>query len=1102
MEEENAIDLLQRYRRDRRVLLDFILSGSLIKKVVMPPGAVTLDDVDLDQVSVDYVLNCAKKSEMLELSEAIRDYHDHTGLPQMSDAGSVGEFYLVTDPESSGSPPKRAPPPVPISAVPPIAVSTPPPAYPTSPVASNISRSESLDSAQERELTVDDIEDFEDDDDTSMVEGLRAKRTLNDASDLAVKLPPFSTGITDDDLRETAYEILLACAGATGGLIVPSKEKKKDKKSSSLIRKLGRSKTGSIVSQSQNAPGLVGLLESMRVQLEISEAMDIRTKQGLLNALVGKAGKRMDTLLVPLELLCCVARTEFSDKKAFIRWQKRQLKVLEEGLVNHPVVGFGESGRKTNELRILLAKIEESEFLPSSSGELQRTECLRSLREIAIPLAERPARGDLTGEICHWADGYQFNVRLYEKLLLSVFDMLDEGKLTEEVEEILELLKSTWRVLGITETIHHTCYAWVLFRQYVITREHRILLHALEQLNKIPLMEQRGQQERLHLKSLRSKVEGERDMSFLQAFLTPIQRWADKQLGDYHLHFSEGSAIMEKIVAVAMITRRLLLEEPDTSTQSLPISDRDQIEMYITSSIKHAFTRTNQVVERVDMSHEHPLALLAEELKKLLKKDSATFMPVLQQRHPQATVVSASLVHKLYGVKLRPFLDSAEHLSEDVISVFPAAESLEQFIMALITSVCHEENAEILLRKLNLYQIETKSGTLVLRWVNSQLGRILGWVERVTQQEHWDPISLQQRHAGSIVEVYRIVEETVDQFFGLKVPMRFTELNSMFRGIDNALQVYGNLVVNDLASKEDLIPPVPVLTRYSKEAGLIKSFVKKELFDTRVLEREETRPREISVLTTPTLCVQLNTLYYAISHLNKLEDSIWERWTHKRSQEKLIRKSIDDKSKKDTFDGSRKVINAAMERICEYTGTKIIFCDLRVPFIDNLYKPSVSGSRVDVLIEPLDMELSQLCDIVVEPLRDRIVTSLLQASLDGLLRVILDGGPSRVFFPGDAKLLEEDLEVLKEFFISGGDGLPRGVVENQVARVRVVIKLHGYETRELIEDLKSASGLEMQGGKGKLGADSKTLLRILCHRSDSEASQFLKKQFKIPKSSA
>ncbi|CAK9133646.1 unnamed protein product [Ilex paraguariensis] len=245
---------------------------------------------------------------------------------------------------------------------------------------------------------------------------------------------------------------------------------------------------------------------------------------------------------------------------------------------------------------------------------------------------------------------------------------------------------------------------------------------------------------------------------------------------------------------------------------------------------------------------------------------------------------------------------------------------------------------------------------------------------------------------------------------------------------------------------------------------------------------------------------------YAISQLNKLEDSIWERWTRKKHHDKSIRRSIDGNSRtspqKDTFDGSRQDINAAIDQICEFTGTKIIFWDLREPFIDNLYKPSVSQSRLEAMIDPLDTVLNQLCDIIVEPLRDRIVTGLLQASLDGLLRVILDGGPSRVFSIGDAKLLEEDLEVLKEFFISGGDGLPRGVVENQVARVRLVIKLHGYETRELIEDLKSASGLEMQGSKSKLGADTKTLLRILCHRSDSEASQFLKKQYKIPKSVA
>lgn len=109
-----------------------------------------------------------------------------------SDTGSVGEFYLVTDPGSSGSPPRRPPPTVP-TAVPPVAVSTPP-VFPPSPIVSNVSRSESFDSTQEKELTVDDIEDFEDDDDVAVVEGFRAKRTLNDASDLAVKLPSFSTG--------------------------------------------------------------------------------------------------------------------------------------------------------------------------------------------------------------------------------------------------------------------------------------------------------------------------------------------------------------------------------------------------------------------------------------------------------------------------------------------------------------------------------------------------------------------------------------------------------------------------------------------------------------------------------------------------------------------------------------------------------------------------------------------------------------------------------------------------------------------------------------------------------------------------------------------
>ncbi|KAG0462333.1 hypothetical protein HPP92_020809 [Vanilla planifolia] len=678
-----------------------------------------------------------RAGETLDLAEAIRIYHDSLDFPSTSNMGSAEGFFLVTNPESSGSAPSRTPPSVPV---------------PTSTqIFNNLTNLESFHSEhEEEELTVDEIDDLEDEDEE--IVSLRNSRAQSKGSlDLLMCLPPFATGITDDNLREGAYEIIVACAGAAGGLIVPSSEKKKETKRTRLMRKLARSKNDSVSSLPQRAPGL------------ISESMDIRTRQGLLNALVGKVGKRMDSLLVPLELLCCVSRTEFSDKKAFLRWEKRQLNMLEEGLINHPVVGFGELGRKANELRILLRKVEELESLPQSTCEIQRTEFLRSLRDICTALAERPARGDLTGEVCHWADGYPLN----------------------EVDEILELLRSTWRILGITETVHNTCYAWVLFRQFVSTSEQTLLPIIIEHLRRIPLKEQRGPQERLHLKSLCSLVESDgwsQKLTFLQSFLSPIQRWADKKLGDYHLHFAEGQAVMAEIAILALVTRRLLIEENE---EVMELDERDWIDAYISSSIKSAFARiTHSIEAKSDATNEHMLASLAEETKKLLKKDSATFIPILSRWHQQAAVISASLLHKFYGHKLKPFLDRAEHLSEDVVSVFPAAESLEQYVIMLIGSACGEVDLdEYCKRKLSLYQVENASGTLVLRWLNSQMGRISSWIERVLEQEAWDPISPHQRHSSSIVEVYRIVEETVDQFFSFKLPMRIGELESLCRAL-------------------------------------------------------------------------------------------------------------------------------------------------------------------------------------------------------------------------------------------------------------------------------------------------------------------------------
>eukprot|EP01018_Ginkgo_biloba_P012594 Gb_03723 [translate_table: standard] len=856
----------------------------------------------------------------------------------------------------------------------------------------------------------------------------------------------------------------------------------------------------------------------MRVQMEISEVMDRRTREGLLLAASGRVSKRMDTLLIPLELLCSISHAEFPDKRSYLRWQKRQLRVLEEGLLNYPAVGFEASERMAVEFRSLLAKIEEAEGISLPVGPAQRAEALRSLRRLALQLAERPAtRVGIWGEACHWADGYHLNVQLYEKLLSSVFDMLDEGRLLEEVEEILELLKSTWPILGITQTIHDTCYTWVLFRQFVLTGESALLQRATQQMKRIALDGQRSAQERLYMKSLRCSVQsddGHRELTFVQSFMLPIRKWCDRRLRDYHLQLSEEPNTLEGMVTAAMVAGSIIADESDetgvarmASTAEMDAATK-QIEDYIISSIQAAYERALGAVEAKSVAkHEHPLTILAEDVKVIAEKDSTIFSPVLSHWNPQSSVISASLLHSLYGKELKPFLDGVSHLSEDVTSVLPAADILEQYLIELVYSIHEEDEVDGRYKQgMCLYQIEAISGPLIARWVSIQLGRISEWVERAIQQERWEPLSSQLRHGGSVVEVYRFIEETVDQFFNFNLPMRLVQLKGLLTGFDNALQAYCQNVVKQLVDKGDLIPPTPILTRYKKDTT-ITAFTKKKVVDPRSLD--DWRYSRINDLSTSRLCVRLNSLCYMESQVNILEDTIRERWVQTRPRRSSIdgdltsrhvpNKPVDEFST--SFDGTRKAVNAAIDRMCDFTGTKIIFWDMRETFLDGLYRGSVSQARMEIIVHALDSVLGQLCDVIVDPLRDRVVTGLLEATLDGFVRVLLDGGPSRVFSQLDARILEDDLQVLKDFFMAGGDGLPLGVVENASATVHQILKLYSLETHIVIDKLMHASeGSDSQRYGCKSANDADTLLRVLCHRSDSEASKFLKKQYRLPKS--
>lgn len=106
--------LLQRYRRDRRKLLEFLLSSSgLVTELRTPTGsAASLSHIDFDTLSADYVLDCVKSGGVVDISEATKKYFHESSYPLMIHSQLGNSFFLLSDPESSGSPPRRVPSPI------------------------------------------------------------------------------------------------------------------------------------------------------------------------------------------------------------------------------------------------------------------------------------------------------------------------------------------------------------------------------------------------------------------------------------------------------------------------------------------------------------------------------------------------------------------------------------------------------------------------------------------------------------------------------------------------------------------------------------------------------------------------------------------------------------------------------------------------------------------------------------------------------------------------------------------------------------------------------------------------------------------------------
>ncbi|GJV35304.1 protein unc-13 homolog isoform X3 [Tanacetum coccineum] len=172
-------------------------------------------------------------------------------FPTMSKSGDT--FFLLSEPDSIGSPPRRAPP---------------------AGHAFGLNDSYAVPSSS---------------------------KSTNKTDALFLGLLALRTGLSDDDLRESAYEVLLSSV-AFFGIVINSLENLKKDKGSRFLSGL-KNKRDKKHTRSHSVGNQFEQIDTIRAQMQISEAMDECIRQRLMQFSVRKSHVQVDIPQIVIELL-------------------------------------------------------------------------------------------------------------------------------------------------------------------------------------------------------------------------------------------------------------------------------------------------------------------------------------------------------------------------------------------------------------------------------------------------------------------------------------------------------------------------------------------------------------------------------------------------------------------------------------------------------------------------------------------------------------------------------------------------------------------------------------------------------------------------------
>ncbi|GMI94838.1 hypothetical protein like AT2G20010 [Hibiscus trionum] len=913
------------------------------------------------------------------------------------------------------------------------------------------------------------------------VKVVRAMR--NDSTEtLSCPFGELATNLSDSELRETAYEIVVgAClnmsesekAAATPHTSLTSRAASTVKKALGLRSR--RKKSSGNKHKSERVKKARSTEETLRVQLRVSEQMDSRVRKALSKV---AANQRIESMVLPLEMLQQLQPSDFPNQEEYEAWQRRNLKLLDAGLLLHPLIPLNNEDTAPQRLREVIDGASEN---PLDTAE---NESMQALRNIVTSLACRTRDDGSTSGTSHWADGFPLNLKIYQMLLEACFDLNDETSVIEELDEVLELIKKTWLVLGLNQMLHNLCFLWMLFNRYTSTdHAESDLLNAGDNLLTKVENDAKALKEDANL----AKV--------LSSTLSAISGWAETRLADYHSCFrSDNTESMACLVSMAVRSAKIMAED-DVEGNGNDVG-YDRVDGYIKSSLRGAFAQAMEKEKCSNSSREDPhihnelpfMARLAEAVSTLASTEKELFSPILKRWHPLAAGVAVATLHSCYGNELKQYVSGMDELSPDIFRVLNSANKLEKDLVkiALENSVDREDDGKSIIREMLSYEVESVTSGLVKSWITTRTDRLKEWVDRNLQQEAWDPKATRERFALSAVEVLRIVDEAFEAFLMLPISTHAASLSDLATGIDGCLQHYISTAKSGCGTTT-YTPTMPPLTRCSQRSKLPSVFKRK---DKAHKKPQAANANANDSFGTPQLCCRINTLHYIQTQLQH------DDFSNGMGKELKL---------------SAAACEEGIKQLCEATANKVIFHDLGHLFWDGLYVGEVSSSRIEPFLQELDHHLEVISLTVHDKVRTRVITQVMKVSFDCFLLVLLAGGHARAFTLQDYETIEEDFRLLTDLFWSNGDGLPAELIEEFSTTVNEILPLFQTDTDSLIEKFRDVtlescscsstkSKLPLPPTTGHWGpTEPNTVLRVLCCRNDEIAAKFLKKTYQLPK---